>query len=86
MQVENSTTSLSTREWSEVVVPVPYLESFSSSWFYTFSFLHTSTVYDVIGLGKIKMIYYNTGNNSKIFLVQSNANHIQKWINKGMPK
>eukprot|EP00090_Calanus_glacialis_P044461 TRINITY_DN7935_c0_g1_i1.p1 TRINITY_DN7935_c0_g1~~TRINITY_DN7935_c0_g1_i1.p1 ORF type:complete len:540 (-),score=51.18 TRINITY_DN7935_c0_g1_i1:141-1760(-) len=53
-KVENNTNSLSSGEWSEVAVPVPYLESFSSSWFYTFPFLESGTVYDIIGLAKNK--------------------------------
>ena len=56
-QVENNTNSPSPGEWSEVTVPVPYLESFSSSWFYTFPFLESGTVYDIIGLGTFTHIY-----------------------------
>ena len=57
-QVENDTTSPSAGEWSEVAVPVPYMDSFSSSWFYTFPFLQSGTVYDVVGLGNILCTYY----------------------------
>ena len=39
-------------EWSEVAVPVPYMTTFSSSWFYTFTSLQSATVYDVVGMGK----------------------------------
>jgi len=56
-KVENSSNpaSSSSSEWSEVAVPVPYFpNSFSSSWFYTFPFLESGTVYDIIGLAKNK--------------------------------
>ena len=57
-QVENSTSSPLLGEWSEVIVPVPYQESFSASWYYKFNFLKSGTVYDVFGLGMILHIYY----------------------------
>ena len=39
-------------DWSEVAVPVPYIATFSSSWFYTFNTLQPATVYDVVGRGE----------------------------------
>jgi len=53
-KVENNTNSPSSSDWSEVAVPVPYMETFSSTWFYTFPFLESGTVYDIIGLAKNK--------------------------------
>jgi len=56
-KVDNSSTGHST-DWSEVAVPVPRTTStvsaFSSTWSYTFPFLESGTVYDVIGLAKNK--------------------------------
>ena len=53
-QVENVSASVYGKvgEWSEVAVPVPYMTTFSSSWFYTFTSLQSATVYDVVGMGK----------------------------------
>ena len=53
-QVENASEGQSglVGDWSEVLVPVPFIKTFSSSWYYTFTTLQSSTVYDVIGLGR----------------------------------
>ena len=53
-QVENVSGSMSgvSGDWSEVAVPVPFINTFSSSWFYTFNTLTPATVYDVVGRGE----------------------------------
>ena len=61
-KVENNTNSIASQEWSEVLVPVPYIETFSSTWFYTFNFLDPGTVYDIRGQGIIKNINDETYN------------------------
>ena len=53
-QVENvsgTTAEGVSGDWSEVAVPVPFIKTFSSSWFYTFTTLQSATVYDVVGQG-----------------------------------
>lgn len=40
--------------WSEVLVPVPYLDKFATSFYYTMRQLRTGAVYDVIGRAKNK--------------------------------
>ena len=53
-QVENVSGSMAgvSGDWSEVAVPVPFINTFSSSWFYTFNTLQPATVYDVVGRGE----------------------------------
>jgi len=63
-KVDNSSSSGHTTDWSEVAVPVPLKDTFSSTWSYTFPFLESGTVYDVIGRAKNK---YGWGPDSPTF-------------------
>ena len=50
----SSSSSGRSSAWSEVAVPVPLDKSFTSTWSYTFPFLESGTVYDVIGMVRDK--------------------------------
>jgi len=53
-KVENASGNVSGRsgDWNEVAVPVPFMTTFTNTWHYTFTSLHSATVYDVVGMAK----------------------------------